>query len=175
MADSSFDIVSSVDLQEVKNAIAQATKEIQTRYDLKSSHSSVELAGEEMLLTSSDEFKRQRNSSDSRRMRNDARRPERSGTSLTTTSPATPGGVGGTCIARRTSAAVASVSHPPNAARPATEIVHAIAWIGERHRRGGGYTVVVTGVVGRNDGVQDRRQGNCCASAGRSVSRRIQF
>ncbi len=57
MADSSFDIVSSVDLQEVKNAIAQATKEIQTRYDLKSSSSSVELAGEEMLLTSSDEFK----------------------------------------------------------------------------------------------------------------------
>ena len=57
MADSSFDIVSSVDLQEVKNAIAQATKEIQTRYDLKSSGSSVELTGEEMLLTSSDEFK----------------------------------------------------------------------------------------------------------------------
>jgi uncharacterized protein YajQ (UPF0234 family) len=57
MADSSFDIVSSVDLQEVKNAIAQATKEIQTRYDLKSSGSSVELAGEEMVLSSSDEFK----------------------------------------------------------------------------------------------------------------------
>ena len=57
MADSSFDIVSSVDLQEVKNAIAQATKEIQTRYDLKSSGSAVELTGEEMLLTSSDEFK----------------------------------------------------------------------------------------------------------------------
>jgi uncharacterized protein YajQ (UPF0234 family) len=57
MADSSFDIVSSVDLQEVKNAIAQATKEIQTRYDLKSSSSSVELTGEELLLTSSDEFK----------------------------------------------------------------------------------------------------------------------
>jgi uncharacterized protein YajQ (UPF0234 family) len=46
-----------VDLQEVKNAIAQATKEIQTRYDLKSSGSAVELTGEEMLLTSSDEFK----------------------------------------------------------------------------------------------------------------------
>jgi uncharacterized protein YajQ (UPF0234 family) len=57
MADSSFDIVSSVDLQEVKNAIAQATKEIQTRYDLKSSSSSVELTGEEILLASSDEFK----------------------------------------------------------------------------------------------------------------------
>ena len=37
MADSSFDIVSTVDLQEVKNAIAQATKEITTRYDLKGS------------------------------------------------------------------------------------------------------------------------------------------
>jgi hypothetical protein len=57
MADSSFDIVSSVDLQEVKNAIAQATKEIQTRFDLKSSGSSVDLQGEEILLTSSDEFK----------------------------------------------------------------------------------------------------------------------
>jgi hypothetical protein len=57
MADSSFDIVSSVDLQEVKNAIAQATKEIQTRYDLKNSHSSAELAGEEILLASADEFK----------------------------------------------------------------------------------------------------------------------
>jgi len=57
MADSSFDIVSSVDLQEVKNALAQATKEIQTRYDLKSSSSSVELTGEEILLASSDEFK----------------------------------------------------------------------------------------------------------------------
>ncbi len=57
MADSSFDIVSSVDLQEVKNAIAQATKEIQTRYDLKNSNSSVELTGEEILLASADEFK----------------------------------------------------------------------------------------------------------------------
>jgi uncharacterized protein YajQ (UPF0234 family) len=57
MADSSFDIVSSVDLQEVKNAIAQATKEIQTRFDLKGTGSAIELAGEEILLVSSDEFK----------------------------------------------------------------------------------------------------------------------
>jgi len=57
MADSSFDVVSSVDLQEVKNAIAQAMKEIQTRFDLKNSGSSVELQGEETLLASSDEFK----------------------------------------------------------------------------------------------------------------------
>jgi uncharacterized protein YajQ (UPF0234 family) len=57
MADSSFDIVSSVDLQEVKNALAQATKEIQTRFDLNNSGTSVELQGEEILLVSSDEFK----------------------------------------------------------------------------------------------------------------------
>jgi uncharacterized protein YajQ (UPF0234 family) len=57
MADSYFDIVSSVDLQEVKNAIAQATKEIQTRFDLKGTSSTVELQGEEIQLASSDEFK----------------------------------------------------------------------------------------------------------------------
>jgi cyclic-di-GMP-binding protein len=57
MAESSFDIVSTVDLQEVKNALAQATKELQTRYDLKGTGSAVELQGEELVLTSSDDFK----------------------------------------------------------------------------------------------------------------------
>jgi len=57
MADSSFDIVSSVDLQEVKNAIAQALKEIQTRFDLKGTGSDVQLQGEELVVTSSDDFK----------------------------------------------------------------------------------------------------------------------
>jgi len=57
MAESSFDVVSSVDLQEVKNAIAQAMKEIVTRYDLKGTGSNIELQGEDLLLTSSDEFK----------------------------------------------------------------------------------------------------------------------
>lgn len=57
MAESSFDIVSSVDLQEVKNAIAQAMKEITTRFDLKGTGSEVSLAGEELLLASNDEFK----------------------------------------------------------------------------------------------------------------------
>jgi len=57
MAESSFDVVSTVDLQEVKNALAQATKELQTRYDLKGSGSAVELQGEELVLTSSDDFK----------------------------------------------------------------------------------------------------------------------
>jgi cyclic-di-GMP-binding protein len=57
MADSSFDIVSSVNLQEVKNAIAQSLKEIHTRFDLKGSNSSVELQGEEIAVASADEFK----------------------------------------------------------------------------------------------------------------------
>ncbi|MGE0454305.1 MAG: YajQ family cyclic di-GMP-binding protein [Vicinamibacteria bacterium] len=57
MAENSFDVVSSVDLQEVKNAIAQATKELITRYDLKGTNSEVVLQGEEVVLSSSDEFK----------------------------------------------------------------------------------------------------------------------
>jgi cyclic-di-GMP-binding protein len=57
MPESSFDVVSTVDLQEVKNAIAQATKELVTRYDLKGTGSEVTLQGEGLLLTSSDEFK----------------------------------------------------------------------------------------------------------------------
>jgi uncharacterized protein YajQ (UPF0234 family) len=50
MAESSFDIVSTVDLQEVKNAIAQAMKEITTRFDLKGTGSDVSLSGEELVL-----------------------------------------------------------------------------------------------------------------------------
>jgi len=57
MAESSFDVVSSVDLQEVKNAISQAMKEITTRFDLKGSGSDVALQGEEIVLTSADDFK----------------------------------------------------------------------------------------------------------------------
>ena len=57
MAESSFDVVSSVDLQEVKNAISQAMKEISTRYDLKGTNSDIVLQGEELQLTSADEFK----------------------------------------------------------------------------------------------------------------------
>ncbi|HET8644621.1 MAG TPA: YajQ family cyclic di-GMP-binding protein [Vicinamibacteria bacterium] len=57
MAESSFDVVSSVDLQEVKNAIAQAMKEITTRFDLKGTNSNIELGAESLVLSSSDEFK----------------------------------------------------------------------------------------------------------------------
>ena len=57
MADSSFDVVSSVDMQEMKNAIGQAMKEITTRFDLKGTNSNIELQGEQVVLTSNDEFK----------------------------------------------------------------------------------------------------------------------
>lgn len=58
MADSSFDVVSKVDLQEVKNAIQQTEREIEGRYDFKNSVSTVELEGTDTLkLHSDDEYK----------------------------------------------------------------------------------------------------------------------
>ena len=59
MADSSFDVVSKVEIPEVVNAIQQAQKEILTRYDLKDSKSTIELNEKDMkiLLASSDDFK----------------------------------------------------------------------------------------------------------------------
>jgi hypothetical protein len=43
MAQQSFDIVSKIDLQEVSNAVQQTLKEVNQRYDLKGTGSSVEL------------------------------------------------------------------------------------------------------------------------------------
>ena len=45
MADSSFDIVSKVDKQEVDNALNQAAKEVAQRYDFKNVGASIEWAG----------------------------------------------------------------------------------------------------------------------------------
>jgi cyclic-di-GMP-binding protein len=57
-AENSFDIVSKVDLQEVRNAIDQATKEVRTRFDLKDSKSEIRQAGEDAIqLASADEYK----------------------------------------------------------------------------------------------------------------------
>lgn len=55
--DSSFDVVSKVDLQEVTNAIHQAQKEIEQRFDFKNSKSSIELQEEKIILVSEDDFK----------------------------------------------------------------------------------------------------------------------
>lgn len=59
-AENSFDIVSKVDMQEVRNAIDQAVKEVRTRFDLKDSKSEISLEGEEAIqLASIDEYKLQ--------------------------------------------------------------------------------------------------------------------
>ncbi len=57
-ADNSFDIVSKVDIQEVRNAIDQASKEVHARFDLKNSNSSIKLEGDDTIqLASADEYK----------------------------------------------------------------------------------------------------------------------
>jgi len=56
MADSSFDIVSKVDRQEVDNALNQAAKELSTRFDFRGTETSIAWKGEEGIeLTSSTE------------------------------------------------------------------------------------------------------------------------
>lgn len=55
--DSSFDIVSKVDLAEVTNAIHIARKEISNRYDFKGSKSEISLEKDELVLISDDEYK----------------------------------------------------------------------------------------------------------------------
>jgi uncharacterized protein YajQ (UPF0234 family) len=59
MPDNSFDVVSKVEMPEVLNAVQQAIKEVQQRYDLKDSKSTIELNEKEnkILLQSKDEFK----------------------------------------------------------------------------------------------------------------------
>ncbi len=51
----SFDIVSQVDMQEVRNAVDQANREATTRFDFKGTESAIELAEGEMILRSSTE------------------------------------------------------------------------------------------------------------------------
>jgi uncharacterized protein YajQ (UPF0234 family) len=50
-ASSSFDVTSSVDLQEVDNAVNQARKEIAQRYDFKGSSAAIEFNKAENMLT----------------------------------------------------------------------------------------------------------------------------
>ena len=56
--ENSFDVVSKVDIQEVRNAIDQAMKEIHQRFDLKDSHSEIRLEGNDTIqLASANEYK----------------------------------------------------------------------------------------------------------------------
>ncbi|MGH9045037.1 MAG: YajQ family cyclic di-GMP-binding protein [Acidimicrobiales bacterium] len=50
-----FDIVSEVDLQEVRNAVDQANREASTRFDFKNTDSTVEFSEKELVLRSSTE------------------------------------------------------------------------------------------------------------------------
>jgi uncharacterized protein YajQ (UPF0234 family) len=59
MPENTFDIVSKIEMPEVVNAVQQAMKEIQTRFDLKDSKSYIQLNEKDhkITLTSADEFK----------------------------------------------------------------------------------------------------------------------
>jgi cyclic-di-GMP-binding protein len=50
-----FDIVSEVDMQEVRNAVDQANREAATRFDFKNTDSSIELGDNDLVLRSSTE------------------------------------------------------------------------------------------------------------------------
>src|ERR1043165_8030392 len=50
-----FDVVSEVDMQEVRNAVDQAQKEVGTRFDFKDTGSTIELAGQELRMHSATE------------------------------------------------------------------------------------------------------------------------
>ena len=57
MPDSSFDLVSDFDQQELVNALDQVRREIATRYDFKGSKAALELAKDEVILTADDEYR----------------------------------------------------------------------------------------------------------------------
>jgi cyclic-di-GMP-binding protein len=59
MPDNSFDVVSVVDMAEVLNAVQQARKEVQTRFDLKDSKSEMDLNDKDkkLVIQSVDDFK----------------------------------------------------------------------------------------------------------------------
>ena len=57
MAESSFDIVSKVDMAELKNAVDQTMREIANRFDFKNSVSDIEIEAEAIKVHSDDEYK----------------------------------------------------------------------------------------------------------------------
>jgi cyclic-di-GMP-binding protein len=54
MADSSFDVVSKVDRQEVDNALNQAAKELAQRFDFRGTNASIAWSGEEAVVLQAD-------------------------------------------------------------------------------------------------------------------------
>ena len=58
MSQSSFDIISKIDLQEMKNAVQMAQKEIIGRFDFKGTNCQIEILDDKLVISASDEFKR---------------------------------------------------------------------------------------------------------------------
>src|SRR3989304_2268260 len=56
-AENSFDIACKIDMQEVTNALDQARREIETRYDLKGSKNEVTLEKTDITITAADDMK----------------------------------------------------------------------------------------------------------------------
>jgi cyclic-di-GMP-binding protein len=56
-AENSFDIVCKVDMQEVTNALDQARREVETRYDLKGVKNEVVLEEDDIVVTTADDLK----------------------------------------------------------------------------------------------------------------------
>jgi cyclic-di-GMP-binding protein len=56
-AENSFDVVCKIDMQEVRNALDQARREIETRYDLKGSRNEVVLEATDLTVTAADDMK----------------------------------------------------------------------------------------------------------------------
>lgn len=55
-AESTFDIVSEFDRQELVNAVDQTQREVRTRYDLKDSKTTLDLSEKELVITSDGEL-----------------------------------------------------------------------------------------------------------------------
>jgi uncharacterized protein YajQ (UPF0234 family) len=56
-AENSFDIVCKVDMQEVTNALDQARREVDTRYDLKATKNEIKLEKQDITVTTADDMK----------------------------------------------------------------------------------------------------------------------
>ena len=56
-SESSFDIVSKMDMQELNNAVNQAEREIENRFDFKGARSDLKLDKDALVIASDDEYK----------------------------------------------------------------------------------------------------------------------
>jgi uncharacterized protein YajQ (UPF0234 family) len=57
--DASFDVVSETDMQEVHNAVTQAQKELETRFDFKGSQAKIDFVGDQIQVVADDEYRLQ--------------------------------------------------------------------------------------------------------------------